>query len=1076
MSLFRSFSLFSPYVLTSVIFYGFGQALAAEVVINEIMFHPAHADETAEPSAEEYIELHNTDPNNPVSLTDWSFTNGVRYSFSELSIPANGFLIVSADPVAFAAKYPSVSSLVVGPWTGRLSNSGERIRLADASGEQVDEVKYTDDGDWAKRRRGPLDFDHRGWVWDNPADQEGASLELINPSLTNKSGQNWTSSSLLGGSPGEGNSAAASDIAPLISKVGHHPLIPSSSDLVRIRAELRDEGLSGLSATVYYRVSESSPGPFTSLAMFDDGQHDDELAEDQVFAAFLPAQPNGEVIEFYLESSDGVNTRTWPGATDASGTQGANALYLVDDEAERSEQSIYQLILSVPEELEFRASNFNSSSNAQMNTTFIVTNGEESEVRYQGGLRRRGAGSRSARPRTMRLNLPQEDSWDDITDFNLNARYGFMQVFGQQLFTASCLPAQEGRNVQVLLDGSNQADDSDSMYGSYAHMEPTDGTAISRLFPEDDGGNVYRKRRPKVDLAYRSGSVTSYLEDGWTKETNSSLWDWSDLDQLLQALNDTSSPDYFSNVDAIVNIEQWLRWFAVMTLLNNGETNLSNGVDDDFYMYRPDDDPRFQLIPHDLDTILGIGDSDAIHDTENSIFDMFDGDEGIPVLEDFILHPNILPRYYGHLQNLLETSFSKSAFDAFLEERLNFIPASERTEIVAYMDQRRLFVLSEIENASAVTLPINGCANAQELIKSLRITELMYHPDDEAGSEFEFAELQNTGAVPLDLTGVFFADGIDFEFPALTLAPKEYILVVSNISAFESKYGSGLPIAGEYSGQLSNGGERIILQSPDSNNEVIQDFSYDDAWIPATDGSGYSLEIIDATGPQGGWELAASWQLGDLQGTPAYSRGPILAGPDQTVVYPERVLMSGEDASASMSNLAWSQVSGAGEALFDDPSLGNSGVAFTLPGTYVLRLTGTDSIETFLDEVIITVDDSYEGWRARQEVAGGPLDNDDGDEFSNLLEYAFELDPLSFESGSLSLPQPHGEQAEIVSLQYPRKSDIIVTLYSSTNLQDWEAATPTSVDDTHDEKLFRYTVLLTTTSEQFFRFGVSLIP
>ena len=78
------------------------------------------------------------------------------------------------------------------------------------------------------------------------------------------------------------------------------------------------------------------------------------------------------------------------------------------------------------------------------------------------------------------------------------------------------------------------------------------------------------------------------------------------------ALNDAANPDYLANVEAVINVDQWLRWIATMTILANGETNIANGTDDDYAIYRGVADPRFILLPHDLDTILGIGDGSAI--------------------------------------------------------------------------------------------------------------------------------------------------------------------------------------------------------------------------------------------------------------------------------------------------------------------------------------------------------------------------------------------------------------------------------------------------------------------------------
>ena len=60
--------------------------------------------------------------------------------------------------------------------------------------ETSDSVRYADDGDWAIRARDAIDYGHRGWTWLADHDGFGLSLELINPALPNKHGQNWAAS------------------------------------------------------------------------------------------------------------------------------------------------------------------------------------------------------------------------------------------------------------------------------------------------------------------------------------------------------------------------------------------------------------------------------------------------------------------------------------------------------------------------------------------------------------------------------------------------------------------------------------------------------------------------------------------------------------------------------------------------------------------------------------------------------------------------------------------------------------------------------------------------------------------
>ena len=143
---------------------------------------------------------------------------------------------------------------------------------------------------------------------------------------------------------------------------------------------------------------------------------------------------------------------------------------------------------------------------------------------------------------------------------------------------------------------------------------------------------------------------------------------------------------------------------------------------------------------------------------------------------------------------------------------------------------------------------------------SIRISEMMYNP---AGDEsFEFIEITNVGPDTVDLADVAFTDGIEFSFrdgDVASIAPGEFVVVVGNLPVFESRYDTtGMPIAGQYSGQLSNGGERVELSF--GAGFPILAFEYDDAWHPLTDGTGFSLVVGDITAARDSWGEAASWR------------------------------------------------------------------------------------------------------------------------------------------------------------------------------------------------------------------------
>src|SRR5207302_7267253 len=103
---------------------------------------------------------------------------------------------------------------------------------------------------------------------------------------------------------------------------------------------------------LFWRVDAATPPAFTSIGMVDDGSNGDALANDGVWTATIPAQADKSVVEFYVSASDGGLTRTWPAPTDDSGTQGANALYQVDDTVYSGTQPLYRLIMTETERAE----------------------------------------------------------------------------------------------------------------------------------------------------------------------------------------------------------------------------------------------------------------------------------------------------------------------------------------------------------------------------------------------------------------------------------------------------------------------------------------------------------------------------------------------------------------------------------------------------------------------------------------------------------------------------------------------------------------------------------------------------
>ncbi|MFZ0033713.1 MAG: lamin tail domain-containing protein [Sedimentisphaerales bacterium] len=163
------------------------------------------------------------------------------------------------------------------------------------------------------------------------------------------------------------------------------------------------------------------------------------------------------------------------------------------------------------------------------------------------------------------------------------------------------------------------------------------------------------------------------------------------------------------------------------------------------------------------------------------------------------------------------------------------------------------------------------------ILDDLRITELMYNPapaDTAKGelnvdkNEFEFIEIKNCSVdETLDLTYVAFTNGVTFSFAgsAITsLAPGQFVLVVRNAAAFNSRYpGLSGRIAGTYTGKFDNAGEQVTLV--DTLNGTIADFTYNDGygWPISADGGGHSLVPLASAipgEPFGSLDYCGNWR------------------------------------------------------------------------------------------------------------------------------------------------------------------------------------------------------------------------
>ncbi|PYK99745.1 MAG: hypothetical protein DME19_07605, partial [Verrucomicrobia bacterium] len=261
--------------------------------------------------------------------------------------------------------------------------------------------------------------------------------------------------------------------------------------------------------------------------------------------------------------------------------------------------------------------------------------------------------------------------------------------------------------MQVRVNSTNlMATVVGNSYGSYAANAQYNNDFIKRHFPLDDRGNSYRGIRQAVlcdplfqnavaDLSWNGANyaVAAYT-NAYFKENNLIENNWADLIDLIAVLSGTNGyqpSSYVADVERRLNVDEWMKYMAINTLLDNDETCLANGYGDDYALYRGTNDTRFLVLPYDLDSVMGRG-LTAVP-PRHSIFRM----TALPAVDRFMKTPEFAPIYYRWLKALAETTFSPAEMNPLLDQLLNtYLPQTAIDTMKAFNGAQVSWVLSQI--------------------------------------------------------------------------------------------------------------------------------------------------------------------------------------------------------------------------------------------------------------------------------------------------------------------------------------------------------------------------------------------
>jgi len=567
------------------------------------------------------------------------------------------------------------------------------------------------------------------------------------------------------GTPGAPNSRLVANAGPGIYDVKHSPILPAAGQPVVVSARAVDpQGVSYVN--LVYRVEPATN--YTVLTMWDDGTEGDEVADDGIYSATIPGQPDGTIVAFFIEAVDGRGVRsTFP--ADVFPPAGLDRCWPVD--AMSRELVVRWGEIQLPGDfatyhLWITSANSNRwrirapMNNTELDGTFVYNNYRviyNALPLFSGSpWHRTNATTGPTGPNRVdyEMNFPPDDQLLGATDFLLlnpgNAEISYitdLSAMAEQtsyhILRGMGLVENHRRYVHYFINGS-QRSTTQQRAGNFIFedAQQPNGDMIEQWFPDAAGGQLFKVEdwfefgtngfdvlaHRDADLQRRTvvidGTPTlvpapyRFMYRKRSVGVGNSANDYSQIFALINAVSPAENPESDkvapAALSAVVDWEQWMRVFAVQRAVGNWDSfGWARGKND--YLYKPPVGP-FAHMTWDIDYCLGLGqpaDAPLFESHDSRIRAMFNT-------------PEIVRAYWRAFADLVNGPFSNASLDPFIDAHAAALLANNVNidldavqSIKNYIRDRRAFLLEQLATVVvpfAITGPAQFTTNDNLLI------------------------------------------------------------------------------------------------------------------------------------------------------------------------------------------------------------------------------------------------------------------------------------------------------------------------------------------------------------------------
>lgn len=320
---------------------------------------------------------------------------------------------------------------------------------------------------------------------------------------------------------------------------------------------------------------------------------------------------------------------------------------------------------------------------------FIYDYGTGRDTIQTVGFRLRGNTSRVSKKKSFKISFNEYVSgrkYQGVKKINLNGQHNDPTMIREKLFydtwRNSGMVERRTSFVRVYI---NQA-----YYGVYTNLEEFDKDWLQKVYGEKSG-NLYKCTYP-ADLVYKGTDQQTYkdIESSSTTggraydlQTNEEEDNYSDLVELITALNQPVDETFAANISQKINVDGFLKAFAIDVATGNWDDYMYNK--NNYFLYHNNSTGKFEFISYDTDNTFGVDWVNRDWATRNCL-DWFSHSEPRPLATKLLAIPEFEAKYQKYLDTIARQIINPAYIFPHIDLLKNLITAAASEDTYRTLD------------------------------------------------------------------------------------------------------------------------------------------------------------------------------------------------------------------------------------------------------------------------------------------------------------------------------------------------------------------------------------------------------